>query len=242
MARGNFAKKTYLAIHQGKIVERVGQTTKREKVLELCPPHAQPREILDKNGNYTKTVFEVRTDYVEGIITGVWLKEGEYGWELNIRMRDMTDEFILSIPANSDYFKHFAKKAQNIKKPEAPVMFAPFDFVAKDGARRRGITISQGGNPVEWYFTKEDKHGMPEFRKAPKNVPYSEWPEEIKDEYVLYMKKRDRWLRNYVVNDVAPMFVGNDLPDVMPEVPKQSFSTPKEEQVEEEFEADDLPF
>ena len=213
MGRGRQVKKTFLSINGGKIVERVGSTEEKDKVKELCPRGAVARDILNKAGLYQKTVFEIRDDYVEGIITNINMKEGSYGWELQITIQDMEDEFVLSIPANSDFFKHFAKKIKNVKNVAALVRFTPFDFETKDGTKRRGITLSQLGEPITWFFTKDNNHGMPEFTKMPKDKPYPEWTEELKDEYGLFMKKRDRWLRNYVIEEIAPMFAGNDLPE-----------------------------
>ena len=244
--RGSVEKKTFLSLMGDKVVERLGETTKRASEIEEAKIKSQYpgcnriREII-KDEVFKKTVFERLDDFVEGQITDISIRTSDFGNQLNIVMNDGKEEFILNINEETSRARSFMKIIPNAS-PILPVKIRPW---RNDKNKSEGVVLSQEGVKLEYYFSKDDPKGMPPPPEFASKVPYNEWTPKQKSEYKIYQIRRNEFLVDYLLNTVAPKFKNVDysqLPesdDLEVEVKVESEYKPEPAK---EPESDDLPF
>jgi len=105
-----------------------------------------------KKGSKNELLF----DAVGGKIIDMEIREGDYG--TNIILAVMHEDGVdhLSFATASPFGEDLMKKFPNIDLKEE-VEFSPFNFIDEKGKNRRGLSVKQGENKIENYFTKEVK-------------------------------------------------------------------------------------
>ena len=203
MPRGDLPRKVYLGVVQGKITQRLGTTDKRSDVINdewlkgKYPSCTRVREII-RDEKFSKTVFENATDYVEGIVTGIELKDGEFGREIHINIDDENETFLLQISAEGSIGRAFMQIAPKVD-PLSILRFRPWN-------KENGMTLSQGGTALEYTWTKETPGDYPKPPEFSGEKDYKDWSRDEVDDYKLYKLTRDRFLQKYLTDIVAPKF------------------------------------
>lgn len=243
MPRGDLPRKTYLGVVQGKITQRLGTTDKRADVIDndwlkkQHPTCTRVREII-RNDKFEKTVFEFASDYVEGIITAIELKDGDFGREIHINIDDENEMFKLQISADGSTGRAFMQIAPNID-PLSIVRFRPW-------SNGNGMTISQGGTALDFTWTKETPGDYPPPPEFAGEKDYKDWTRDEVDDYKVYKLTRDRFLQKYLTTVVMPKFKEDNVFEQQNEqgsVPELEKSDVKNEKPEDDLEQDDdLPF
>jgi len=185
MPRGSFEKKTWLYISDGKIREKVEANT----------PSSEYRKVTMEGEVYE--LWEKVSDYVDGYITDITIKEGDYGRSLEISMFDGEEKFNVRIRWNSQYAGQFMQKAPNIDFNEA-VMILPYYFKEEKKAR---IVIQQNGVKIDSFYTKDDRKGMPAF---PENGN--------EDDLTLWKVNVSKFFHDELVSKVLPNLKKATLP------------------------------
>lgn len=152
--KGEGAGSMYLTVANGKLVlkhkeAKEGVTTTR----------------TNKMGN---TVHEEFFKDVTGMIADIRKKEStQYGDQLEIVVKDGSEQFVLQMQFSSRYSGSFLKALPNIEqREEVRIMPWQMDDKNKPGKQVSGITVYQDGNKVLPAFTKEEPNGLPEMTKT----------------------------------------------------------------------------
>lgn len=139
----------FLNISNGKIVRQhqnpvEGVTTTRE----------------NKNG---KVVHEEVFDSITGVITSIKSKETPFGMVWEVTVTDGEETFILSWNYSSRYTNHFFRALPNIDI-NREVKINPWSMRDKNDPSKTAIGLSmyQGGNKVEFHYTKDEPRDMPD--------------------------------------------------------------------------------
>lgn len=152
MALGSNKPRTYLSVADGKITQNV--------------PEGTPGAISRINAN-NKTVFELKHDYVSGIVTGIRIKENDFNgkkmksWVLDLI--DGDDSYSLEMPYDSSWamtmFNAFANPEIDFTRP---LKFNPWQK-EEGGKKKRCLYVNQGENrdSIQWMFTKDEPNGLP---------------------------------------------------------------------------------
>lgn len=116
-----------------------------------------PKAIKRENKTGT-IVYEKEYRSISGKITGLHIRENDYGQNINVVIND---EGILSISLRTPFAKSFLLKMGEINYEEK-IKLSPYDFEAKDEKtnemkRKRGVTIFQNEEKI-----KNNYDGVPE--------------------------------------------------------------------------------
>jgi hypothetical protein len=144
---------TFLDIRQGKVTKRVDG-----------PGEGVVERTVTKGKSAGMVIYEAQYGYVEGVIKGVkWQsREADINGKkkviktLQVSIDDVGEKYVLQLPRGYKVTRHFALALKNINEKQ-PVRFEPYDYVSKkDGKRKSGLGLTQGGNKVDWAFTRGD--------------------------------------------------------------------------------------
>ena len=138
----------YLSIQSGKIAQRITEPSSTSKSRTL------------ESG---KVIHEELYDTLEGKITGIQFKDGEYGTQLIISLVNDEDVAHLQMPLSSSPASGFLKALPNVNADEL-VRFKP-KMEEKDGKRKTSLFLSQNGQGVKWYWTKDNPGELPSMKK-----------------------------------------------------------------------------
>ena len=138
----------YLSIQSGKIAQRITEPSSTSKSRTL------------ESG---KVIHEELYDTLEGKITGIQFKDGEYGTQLIISLVNDEDVAHLQMPLSSSPASGFLKALPNVNADEL-VRFKP-KMEEKDGKRKTSLFLSQNGQGVKWYWTKDNPGDLPSMKK-----------------------------------------------------------------------------
>lgn len=151
MGLGSSSQKIYLSVADGKIIQRVKEET----------PGAI-KHVTSTN----KTVFELKYNNVSGFLSGISIKENEYGKDWIFDIEDGGQVFALQIMFNSRYATTLLNALCN---PDVdfnlPVTITPW-MKEVDGKKKTSIYLKQGEDDIKWYFTKDEPNGMPPLEKV----------------------------------------------------------------------------
>lgn len=213
MGLGNSANRTFLSVSDGKIVQR-------------CTEHTPGAIARVKKDN--TTVYELRFGYIEGLLTSISTKETEWNgakiksWILGIH--DNGQDYQLEVKFDSSYatsmFKAFGNPAIDFTQP---IKFGPYMKVVND-KKKTSIYISQNGENIEWYYTKENPNGMPEMKQV-----------IVKGQPVWDNFDQMQFIEQMVETKVKPQ-----LKAVTPAYQTPEYAAPAD--IGAAFEDDDLPF
>jgi hypothetical protein len=114
----------------------------------------------NKNG---KVVHEETFDSITGVITSIKSKETPFGMVWEVTVTDGEETFILSWNYSSRYTNHFFRALPNIDIAQE-VKVNPWSMRDKNDPSKTAIGLSmyQGGNKVEFYYTKDEPRDMPD--------------------------------------------------------------------------------
>ena len=171
----------YIGISEGKISLRVKEGT----------PGAV--QVVGKESGKISWVKYYRS--ITGYLTGLVNRQDKfndkmYNWHLTIV--DGNDTYIMQVREQSGYGRSLMKSLPNVDFNQK-ITFSPYLKVVED--KKRGtLYLQQRGENVDWYFTRENPHGLPELEKridGRGNITYD-------DSAVL------NFFLNYVDNEILP--------------------------------------
>lgn len=151
MGLGNSAGNAiFLSISNGKVCRQVSSPTSTSK------------SRINKNG---KEVHEEFYDHVSGKIVDIEVREHpEYGKDWNVILEDGSDRYNLQFKYSSGYANGFLKALPNVDLSQ-PVTLIP-NQKEENAKKRTTVFISQNGNPVKWYYTKDHPNGLPQLKQV----------------------------------------------------------------------------
>jgi hypothetical protein len=159
------AKTHYLSIQGGKIAQRVQEATAftRTRTLETG-----------------KVIHELLYDNAEGILSAITTREGTYGKELHITLKDDGGTYVLQVKLSSGAASSFLRALPNVNLT-APLMIIP-KTQDKDGVKRTSIILSQNNAGVKWAFTKDAPGDLPAMKQI-KVKGVAQWDDSEQLEY-----------------------------------------------------------
>lgn len=139
---------TFLTISDGRICRRVSA------------PTASSTERINKVGN---TVHEEHYSGWEGKITNITTKDSDYGKSWEVTLQDESGTAVLQMGYSSGYASAFLKTLPNIDL-SLPVTLSPKLQTIGD-KKKATLFVNQGGSALKWYYTKDNRNGLPELKK-----------------------------------------------------------------------------
>lgn len=119
-----------------------------------------PGAIMRTNKN-NQEVYELHFDNITAKIEGLEHEESDYGTSLKITLRDMTDVFILKLPAMEQHEGAFLKRLPNIDlKQEVTIGFVTFSNDKSKTGFRTYLYARQNDEKVENAYGLDD---LPKF-------------------------------------------------------------------------------
>jgi len=115
---------------------------------------------MTKEGYEGKVVYELYYDHIDGELIQGHIKDGNFGQDLCLKMRDGEETFIVQIPVNSGYFEAFAKCVPNIDPTQWLFLGLGYDK-EKD---KHFLYIRQGkdgSTKIHSAYTKDNPNGLP---------------------------------------------------------------------------------
>lgn len=115
--------------------------------------------------------YEIQSDYIAAHITGARLKdppEGKSDWGKQVELSLIAggQKAILNIKFDSSYGRGFMFPLPNVDL-SLPVEIEPYAYTSKDGKDKRGLSIIQDGQKIDWaYGTKDNPDGMPPLKQV----------------------------------------------------------------------------
>ena len=183
MALGNSNSAIYLSVSDGKIVRRFKE------------PTAQSKARTNKMGN---TVHEESYDYVEGMITGITVRDSDYGKFWCVNIQDGADAYILQFQYSGGNANSFLKSIPNADLRK-PIRIRP--AVEIDGDKKRSkLFLVQDDKALRWFWTKENPGQMPNLKKI-KIKGVEQWDDSDMMEF----------LESYVKEHITPKLGGGDI-------------------------------
>lgn len=139
----------FLTISNGQICKKVQKPTSTSK------------ERVNKNG---VTVHEEFYKGWKGRITAIEVREHkEFGKFWNITLTDQDGDAILQMQYSSGYSAAFLKTLPNIDLA-GDVIITPSLKIEGD-KKKTSVFVTQHGQPLKWYYTKDNMNGLPELKK-----------------------------------------------------------------------------
>lgn len=215
MGLGNGANSTYLGIIDGKITLKVDKDT----------PDAVQR--INKDG---KIVWETRHGYIEGVLKKIDISTNTYnGAEIKSWVFTIDDggkRYILQIGYDSRYATSLLFAMCNpVVDFDQPIKISP--WMKQEGDKKKmSCFLSQGGDNIEWFFTKDDPRGMPEWTKT-----------RVKGKDVWDNYDAMQFLEQFIEDNVKPQLSGDGGQQM---VSQPSMGTPVD--LNTAPNEDDLPF
>jgi hypothetical protein len=210
------ANTVFLNIVGGKITQRVNKDTEgaKERILAKGPKAGTP-------------VYELEHDFVSGKIVHCEIKESDYGDQIELKLRDGDDFYVLTV--NWDYARlrdAIVKRLPNIDVAK-PVEISCFPD-REDG--QPAFFIRQDGEVVKYAFTRDNPNGLPEpTKKVVKGKEEWVWDEP---ENFLWDKAQE-WFEQ---------FAGNEKPDYQDESESAETTSKDETNSSEDIVDEDVPF
>ena len=128
------------------------------------------KEREDKKGN--KKYF-IETGGLVGRILDLKISTTDFGDFLDVEIGDKDGLYVLSITVDSKYFRDFALRLPNVD-PEKDITINSYSFddKEKEGRKVQGFTITQDGDKIARYYTKDNPNGLPDLEKKRKGKDF----------------------------------------------------------------------
>lgn len=189
-------KNKYYTIHDG---------TFRVQV-PVNHPEAIARDWETKDGK-SGTKYERHVKALFGKVTGVAIREGDYGKNLNIYLDENEDGEVpcITLGVSSRYGEDLLKKLPALPAlTDQEYRFMPYDFVDEKNADRRVRGVSITSKDGEEKFTVKVGNF---FFDGEKNVNgYPDPTDEDKSDWEFYFKKANKFLVKYAEEKVVPKY------------------------------------
>ena len=128
-------------------------------------------ETSDKK---TGSKYELLFDTLEGMITSLTFREGEFGSQLYMGINDV----VVCMGVASSYAEDVMKKVPNINF-DKPITLQPYAFEDDNKKTRKGVTLTQDGQKLTNYFydpvAKKNINGYPEPTGDTKTFTKEHW-------------------------------------------------------------------
>lgn len=139
----------FLTISNGQICKKVSK------------PTAISKERVNKNG---VTVHEEYYKGWKGQITAIEIREHkEFGKFWNVTLTDEQGDAVLQMKYSSGYATAFLKMLPNVDL-KSDVIITPKLTIEGD-KKKTSLFITQHGQPIKWFYTKDNPNGLPELKK-----------------------------------------------------------------------------
>lgn len=132
---------------------------------KICRQHREPVEGSVSRVNKTgKTVHETFYKALRGRIVDIQTRENEYGKTWNVTLEDENGvREILQFQYSSGYANGFLKALPNVDI-SSEIVIAP-NLKMEGDKKKTTIFLTQHGQPVKWFFTKDTPNGLPELEQ-----------------------------------------------------------------------------
>lgn len=214
MAVGNNSNAIYYSIYDGKICRQFKE------------PTANSRSRTNKNG---KLVHEEFYDFIDGVITSITTKDGDYGKFWIITLEDGGQPQTLQVQYSSGFANGFLKALPNVNLAEK-VKLIP--STKQEGDKKKStMFINQHGKSIKWFFTKEEPHDLPPLEKK-----------KVKGKEVWDDSEAAEFLEAYVRDHIVPKLPKGVSADVDVPLPDEVDAEELELEAEAKKVKDKLPF
>jgi len=112
-----------------------------------------------------KLVHELKYNALEGTLKRIDVSSGEYGDQWIFVIDDGNTEYFLAVPYSSGPANGFLFRLPNLKL-ENPLKVKTYWIQGEDDKWRQFLALEQAGQKVLPYFTKEEKHGLPDLKEV----------------------------------------------------------------------------
>ena len=138
---------------------------------------------------------------IEGEVVNVQFRDGDYGEQVQITVRDNDEDITISQGVGTNFGEDLLKKLPNIQF-EKRAKFAPYAFTDDSEKERRGVTIYQDGEKVSSHFWDGEKNvnGYP--------TPEGDTSTYKSDDWKLFYLQARKFLVNFNKETVVPKFDG----------------------------------
>lgn len=165
-------------------------------------PGAVKREYETSDGK-EGVKYEQVYDRVDGKITFIGFKEGDYGKQLHIEI----DGLNLMMNVSSNFAEDLMKKLPNIDL-SSHVTLTPYNFYNEKGKSVKGITVMQGDEKINNFFWNIDNgtptNGYP--------LPEGDTKKFDSDDWKVYFTVVRKFLMKYIEENVIPQMAVDSLP------------------------------
>jgi hypothetical protein len=192
MAFVNNSNAIYYSIYDGKICRQFRE------------PTANSKTRTNKNG---RQVFEEFYDFIDGVITSITTKDGDFGKFWIITLLDSGQTQTLQVQYSSGFANGFLKALPNVNLAEK-VKLIPSTKMEGD-KKKSTMFINQHGKSIKWFFTKEEPHELPPLEK--KKVKGKEvWDDSEAQEFL------EAYVRDHIVPKL-PKGISEDIDVPLPD-------------------------
>lgn len=150
MGFGNEQRRTYASISNGKFFIGCQDT-------EAGKPGVVEKIRGPKSPKAGQKYYGVEYTNVDGLLTGMEVKDGKFSKELVI---ELDNSIAINISMNDQHAEQFLAVLPSIDLDFA-IYLKPYDYVKKNGKRATGLGIMQKGKDVEPGCTARDREGKP---------------------------------------------------------------------------------
>lgn len=150
MSAGNISNTIYYGISNGKIVRQFANRT--------------PNSVERLNKNF-RPVHEEFYDYLDGILSDIYVKENEYGkfWIVILFDEKIQVRQQLQFGFSSGYALAFLKALPNVDIQRS-LKIVP--SAKKDGDKlKTTMFLKQNNTTLKWFYTKEHANGLPPLKR-----------------------------------------------------------------------------
>lgn len=142
------SKGTYITILNGKFAQRVDKDI---------------TGAVERTNKLGKIVYEKFYDSFTGKLTGITVKDGEYGKSWNFHFEDEGEIYHVQLSFSNSYATNLLKMLPNIDL-SVPFTLSPSQKI-EDGKTKSSLFINQNDQPIKHAFTKDIPNGMPNLKK-----------------------------------------------------------------------------
>lgn len=160
LTRRSESNRIYLQVKHSCIWQEFKKATKDTEQVEVTNP--SNGQVITKHGiryeNVTGHVIKIETykrDY-----------QGKKFVGFKVHFQEGGQVFVVDMPYQSQVLRRFLRVLPSITW-NLPLSLSIFQGKGRDGSPELGVWFRQGGVTIKPYYTREEKHGMPEARQDP---------------------------------------------------------------------------
>ena len=144
--------------------------------------------------------FERVFTSIIGKIVTMEIRDGKFGSQLTIGLKDDEDRYILCVGAQSNFYSDILKKSPNIDFSRE-IVISPFSFTSKETNKPvKGVTLTQDGTKLTNFFydseAKKNINNFPSPEGDTKKYTSAKWKS--------YFMNVDIFLTDYFNENVLP--------------------------------------